>query len=799
MSSYNFSSQNPEEEDDYEILDRSLVHDTHDASYDDDDDEYDDNNDYNNNDDDDDDDDDGDQVDNDDDRLLSYLFDKAFFKQHVIAIMIAIAATAISYFHILDHDTHDINVINKTNIQRDDRMTTKSTSLFSSSSMMPKSTPNDDTNNNNIDNIIIKRSKPLKPTLVHHHHSYRRTNHLVFCPTDYFTPSESNQQRIQRILEITNGKSSNGNMNSIDPNLKLFQFNYPKEYMHLMKLYYHADDIMADSYKQYFQNQTTKSSSSSIINDENIHSDDPNFKCLLESIDLNNGKSTIPMYTIGYIHPDLETYYQNEEIIKIKREHQKQHELNQGLAVLKQGLDDNNNNNNSNGNFKPAELSYKGFTAKFTNLSPNQVHLYWDSRTKAKFVAQIQPFESFTTVTFPGNSFHVTPAYNSEDALQRWTITYDESVLFYDPYSEGSDESGLMQLSAIQREKYNMHQLNRIYGREYLAVTKRAWFMMFPRPMQMHFMWNADYFGQTHVVSTKQTHFTTSGVSLKHGKNDKTKDHLLWKSLDYEDYDAVLDEQSNGNENAMVQLPQYRQEGDLELKLEVISAAPRVFEIDNFLSPAEVDHILTLAKEYNVTTADQKELLSMNPDLSKAMKKKKKKAMNSAQSNAWLRRENSPIMDSIYRRVADVLKIDESLLRHRNEHEHTELNTYHSIAEALHVVQYADGQGYHPRLDASQPSVLNRYQPNRFATIVFFLNESSDDNPMEGGELVFPLSVTTTNHDGVIVKPKLGKAVVFYNLLPDGNLDDLSHHSSKFMEKGEKWMGTLFVWDPIID
>ena len=93
----------------------------------------------------------------------------------------------------------------------------------------------------------------------------------------------------------------------------------------------------------------------------------------------------------------------------------------------------NTNRNDKHKKMKPADLSYKGFTAKFTNLTPKQVHLYWNSRTKPKLVGIIQPFESFTTVTFPGNNFHVTPTYNTEDALQRWTISNDESILHYDP------------------------------------------------------------------------------------------------------------------------------------------------------------------------------------------------------------------------------------------------------------------------------------------------------------------------------------------------------------------------------
>jgi hypothetical protein len=36
------------------------------------------------------------------------------------------------------------------------------------------------------------------------------------------------------------------------------------------------------------------------------------------------------------------------------------------------------------------------------------------------------------------------------------------------------------------------------------------------------------------------------------------------------------------------------------------------------------------------------------------------------------------------------------------------------------------------------------------------------------------------------VVPKVGKAVLFYNRLPDGNLDDFSQHAALPVTKGEK-------------
>ena len=40
------------------------------------------------------------------------------------------------------------------------------------------------------------------------------------------------------------------------------------------------------------------------------------------------------------------------------------------------------------------------------------------------------------------------------------------------------------------------------------------------------------------------------------------------------------------------------------------------------------------------------------------------------------------------------------------------------------------------------------------------------------------------------------QAVLFYSMLPDGNLDDFSQHAALAPRKGEKWLINLWVWDP---
>ena len=106
---------------------------------------------------------------------------------------------------------------------------------------------------------------------------------------------------------------------------------------------------------------------------------------------------------------------------------------------------------------------------------------------------------------------------------------------------------------------------------------------------------------------------------------------------------------------------------------------------------------------------------------------------------------------------------------------------HHSIAESLQVVRYRAGEEYTAHHDFVYPSQQLWYQPTRFATLLLYLNDD-----FEGGHTVFPRAVTRDLHDGVRAQPKKGTAVLFYSLLPDGNVDDRSQHASEPVLSGEK-------------
>jgi prolyl 4-hydroxylase len=220
-------------------------------------------------------------------------------------------------------------------------------------------------------------------------------------------------------------------------------------------------------------------------------------------------------------------------------------------------------------------------------------------------------------------------------------------------------------------------------------------------------------------------------------------------------------------------LQQYRDPTmkQMNMTLKVLSVAPRVFEVTNFLSQVEVDHILKIAGGIDLQ-------LSKTGDGGEPVKDTTKTRTS---YNSWLKRETSPIVDTVYRRAADLLRIDEAFLRYRVD-EHNQFATKKSLAEELQLVHYVDRQQYEAHHDFGYSHIDNPQQQGaRFATLLLYLNEG-----MKGGETSFPRWVNGETFKELRVTPVVGKAILFYSQLPDGNLDDFSQHAARPVYDGEK-------------
>lgn len=106
-------------------------------------------------------------------------------------------------------------------------------------------------------------------------------------------------------------------------------------------------------------------------------------------------------------------------------------------------------------------------------------------------------------------------------------------------------------------------------------------------------------------------------------------------------------------------------------------------------------------------------------------------------------------------------------------------------AEPAVVLRYRPGQEYRLHRDLLPPSTLadpaQGRGGQRVATVIAYLT------PVEaGGETEFP-------RRQLRVRPVPGSALVFRNLRPDGAVDEDSLHAGLPVQRGEKWIATLWV------
>lgn len=199
----------------------------------------------------------------------------------------------------------------------------------------------------------------------------------------------------------------------------------------------------------------------------------------------------------------------------------------------------------------------------------------------------------------------------------------------------------------------------------------------------------------------------------------------------------------------------------VKLELEVVSVKPKVFIIENFLNAFESDEIVRIAKP------------AMFP--SEVGSRESFPSESRTSQNGWIERQRSSVMDSLYRRAADVIQVKEELLYPQYS------------AEYIQVVHYKQGQKY----DAHHDWGVVGYPECRFLTMLLYLSDPPDAD--SGGETSFPKAVSQF---GFKVRPKKGSAVLFYNMLEDGNADYLALHGALEVLKGEKWLANFWVWDP---
>ncbi|MCO5579577.1 hypothetical protein L7F22_033434 [Adiantum nelumboides] len=151
-------------------------------------------------------------------------------------------------------------------------------------------------------------------------------------------------------------------------------------------------------------------------------------------------------------------------------------------------------------------------------------------------------------------------------------------------------------------------------------------------------------------------------------------------------------------------------------------------------------------------------------------------------SGTFLGRGQDRIIRAIEKKIADFTFIPE-------EH-----------GEGLQILHYEVGQKYEAHYDYFLDQFNSRNGGQRLATVLMYLSDVE-----AGGETVFPAAsrnnslilnqsgLSECGKTGVAVKPRLGDALLFWSMMPDGTLDPKSLHSGCPVISGNKWSATKWL------
>ncbi|XP_066357189.1 probable prolyl 4-hydroxylase 3 [Miscanthus floridulus] len=201
--------------------------------------------------------------------------------------------------------------------------------------------------------------------------------------------------------------------------------------------------------------------------------------------------------------------------------------------------------------------------------------------------------------------------------------------------------------------------------------------------------------------------------------------------------------------------------------MEELSTEPRATVYHNFLSKKECDHLISLAKPHMTRSKVVDSLTG-----------ERKESSSRTSSGMSLTRGQDTIIRTIEKRIADYTSIPIE------------------NGEGLQVLHYAIGQKFEPHFDYTDVSLVTKNGGPCMATLLMYLSDVE-----KGGETVFPNATAKgkLSHQclklksGISVKPKMGDALLFWSMKPDGSRDPTSLHGASPVIKGDKWSATKWM------
>uniref|UniRef100_A0A0E0K981 procollagen-proline 4-dioxygenase n=1 Tax=Oryza punctata TaxID=4537 RepID=A0A0E0K981_ORYPU len=202
-----------------------------------------------------------------------------------------------------------------------------------------------------------------------------------------------------------------------------------------------------------------------------------------------------------------------------------------------------------------------------------------------------------------------------------------------------------------------------------------------------------------------------------------------------------------------------------------VSWRPRVFLYEGFLSDAECDHLVSLAKQGRMERSTVVNGKSGESVMSKTR----------TSSGMFLIRKQDEVVARIEERIAAW----------------TTLPTENG--ESMQMLRYGQGEKYEPHFDYIRGRQASARGGHRVATVLMYLS-----NVKMGGETVFPDAEVRLSQlkdetwsdcagQGFAVKPVKGSAVLFFSLHPNATFDPGSLHGSCPVIQGEKWSATKWI------